>query len=155
MRWCNEQTNTICKPKRIRLFALIINCAMIMKTKSRFSRNVYEISDSIWCDTHLRHTATENILTMGKVDTSDLVMTVTRAINISFQSPKLKWASWTHATPYILIFSNLSLLLLSLLLSLLCLYFWYDIYEYMTTLSVCFIITFVIAFCFHCTTAAA
>ena len=36
MRWCNVQTNTICKPKRIRLFALIINCTMLMRTNSRF-----------------------------------------------------------------------------------------------------------------------
>ena len=30
-----------------------------MKTKSRFSRNVYAIGDRIWCDKHLRHTTTE------------------------------------------------------------------------------------------------
>ena len=30
-----------------------------MKTKSRFSRNVYAISDRIWCNKHLRHTTTE------------------------------------------------------------------------------------------------
>ena len=46
-----KQTNTICKPKRIRLFALIINCTILMKTNSRFSRNVYTISDRIWCYT--------------------------------------------------------------------------------------------------------
>ena len=45
MRWCNVQTNdAICKPKRIWIFALIINCTIIMKTKFRFSRNVYAIS---------------------------------------------------------------------------------------------------------------
>ena len=54
-----KQTNTICRPKRIRIFALIINCTTIMKTKSRFSRNVYAISDRIWCNKHLRHTTTE------------------------------------------------------------------------------------------------
>ena len=32
-----------------------------MKTKSRFSRNVYAMSDRIWCNKHLRHTATEKI----------------------------------------------------------------------------------------------
>ena len=37
-----KQTNTIFKTKRIRLFALIINCRIMMKiTKSWFSRNVY------------------------------------------------------------------------------------------------------------------
>ena len=38
---------------------------------------------------------------MGKVDTSNLMM-ITWAMDISFQSPKLKWSSWTHTTPYIL-----------------------------------------------------
>ena len=44
----------------------------------------------------------KNMITMGKVDTSDLMMIITWAINISFQSPELKWVSWTHTTPYIL-----------------------------------------------------
>ena len=30
-----------------------------MKTNSRFSQNVYTISDRIWCNKHLRHTTTE------------------------------------------------------------------------------------------------
>ena len=42
----------------------------------------------------------KNMITMGKVDTSDLMM-ITWAIDLSFQSPILKWASWTHTTPYI------------------------------------------------------
>ena len=54
-----KQTNTICKPKRIPLFALIINCTILMKTNSRFSRNVYTVSDRIWCNKRLRHTTTE------------------------------------------------------------------------------------------------
>ena len=94
-----KQTNTICKTEHIQLFQVIINCTMIMKTNSRFSWNVYAISDRIWCNKHLRHTTTENMITMGKVDTSDLMMIITWAIDISFQSPKLKWASWTHTTP--------------------------------------------------------
>ena len=40
-----KQTSSICKPKRIRIFALIINCTIIMKTNSRFSRDVYAISN--------------------------------------------------------------------------------------------------------------
>ena len=47
------------RPKRIRTLALIINCTIIMKTNSRFSRNIYAISDRIWSNKHLRHTATE------------------------------------------------------------------------------------------------
>ena len=39
---------------------------------------------------------------MGKFDTSDLMMIITCAMDISSQSPKLKWASWTHTTPYML-----------------------------------------------------
>ena len=44
----------------------------------------------------------KNMITMGKVDTSDLMMIITWAINISFQSPELKLVSWTHTTTYIL-----------------------------------------------------
>ena len=44
----------------------------------------------------------KNMITMGKRDTSDLMMIITWAVNISFQSPELKWVSWTHTTPYIL-----------------------------------------------------
>ena len=59
-----------------------------MKTNSRFSWNVYAISDRIWCYKHLRHTTTENMITMGKVDTSDLMIIITWAIDIFFQSPR-------------------------------------------------------------------
>ena len=61
-----KQTNTICKPKHIRLFALIMNCTILMKTNSRFSQNVYTISDRIWCNKHLRHTTTEKYANSGK-----------------------------------------------------------------------------------------
>ena len=44
----------------------------------------------------------KNMITMGKVVTSDSMMIITWATNISFQSPELKWVSWTHTTPYIL-----------------------------------------------------
>ena len=43
----------------------------------------------------------KNMITIGKVDTSDLMMIITRAINISFLSPELKWVSRTHTSPYI------------------------------------------------------
>ena len=66
MRWCYVQTNTIFKTKCIRLFALIINCTIIMKTNPQFSRNVYAISNRIWCDNHLRHTTTETYDNNGK-----------------------------------------------------------------------------------------
>ena len=73
---------------------------IIMKTKSRFSRNVYAVSDRIWCNKHLRHTTMENIITMGKVDTSYLIVIIIWAIDVSFQSPNLKWASWTYTYLY-------------------------------------------------------
>ena len=44
----------------------------------------------------------KNMITMRKVDTSDLMMIITWAMNISFQSPELKWVRWKHTTPYIL-----------------------------------------------------
>ena len=37
-----------------------------MKTNSRFSRNVYAISDRIWVNKHLRHTTTEKYDNDGK-----------------------------------------------------------------------------------------
>ena len=84
--------------KNTRLFALIINFPVIKKTKCR---KVYAISDRIWCNKHLKHTTTEyNMITMGKVDTSDLIMIMTWAVDVSFQSPKLKFAGWTHISPY-------------------------------------------------------
>ena len=48
-----------------------------MKTDSRYSQNVYAIRKRIWCNRHLRHTTTENMKTMGKVDTSDLMVIIT------------------------------------------------------------------------------
>ena len=36
------------------------------------------------------------MITMGEVDTSNLTMIITWAIDISFRSPILKWTSWTH-----------------------------------------------------------
>ena len=56
----------ICKPKRIRLFALRISCTIMIKTNSGFSRNVYAITDRIWCSKHLRHTTTEKYDENGK-----------------------------------------------------------------------------------------
>ena len=42
----------------------------------------------------------KNMTTMGKVDTSDLMMIIRWVMDIFFQSPKLEWASSTHATLY-------------------------------------------------------
>ena len=37
-----------------------------MKTNSPFSRNVYAVSDKIWCSKHLRHITTEKYENNGK-----------------------------------------------------------------------------------------
>ena len=42
----------------------------------------------------------KNMIKMGNVDTSDL-MIITRTTDLSFKSPKLKWASWIYTTPYL------------------------------------------------------
>ena len=46
------------------------------------------------------HNHGQNMIIMGKIDTSDSMMIITWAI-VSFQSPKLKWASWRQTTLYI------------------------------------------------------
>ena len=56
----------IFKTNRFRLFALIINCTIMIKTNSRFSRNVYAIRNRIWCNNHLRQTTTETYDTNEK-----------------------------------------------------------------------------------------
>ena len=38
----------------------------MMKTNSRFCRNVYAISDRIWCNKHLSYTTTEKYGNNGK-----------------------------------------------------------------------------------------
>ena len=95
-----KQTNTICKPKRIRLFALIINCIILKKTNSRFSQNVYTISDRTWCNKHLRHTTTEKYENNWKGGYfrfhDDNNMSYRYILSITL----LKWASWTQTTPY-------------------------------------------------------
>ena len=61
--------------------------------------NIYIWNCSIgWYD-HLRHTNTENITAMGKVDTSDFMMAITRVIDISSRLLKFKWAISTFTTP--------------------------------------------------------
>ena len=64
-------------------------------------RNVYAIRDRMY-QTPQTHDHGKNMITMGKVDNSDLMMIITWAVNLSFQSPELNWVSWTHPTPYIL-----------------------------------------------------
>ena len=101
-----KYTNTTCKPKRIRLFALIVNCTILMKTNFRFSRNVYTISDRTWCNKHLRHTTTEKYENNGKGGyfrfDDDNNMSYRYILSITL----LQWASWTPTTPYCIIHSE-------------------------------------------------
>ena len=48
------------------VFTLVINCTILMKANSHFSRNVYTISDRIWCNKHLRQTTTKKYENNGK-----------------------------------------------------------------------------------------
>ena len=67
MRWCNAQTNeydlqaktypTVCTHHKLH---------NTNKYKFPVSRNVYTISDRIWCNKHLRHTTTEKYENNGK-----------------------------------------------------------------------------------------
>ena len=102
-----KQANTICKPKRIPLFALIINCTILMKTNYRFSRNVYPISDRKWCNTHLRHTTTEKYERNGKDGYFRFDYDNNMSYRYILSITLLKWASWTHITPYIVMKINL------------------------------------------------
>ena len=67
MKWCKVQTNEYdLQAIMYQLFALIINCTIMMRTKSQFSRNVFAIHDKIWCNKHLRHTTMEKYDNNGK-----------------------------------------------------------------------------------------
>ena len=44
----------------------------------------------------------ENVTTMGKVYTSDLMMIIRWIINVSSRSPKLEWASLTYTTLHVM-----------------------------------------------------
>ena len=72
-----------------------------MKTNSRFSRNVYAISNRIWCNKHLWHTTTENYDNSGKgeyfgFDDDDNISYI-HVLSITYDER----ASWTHTAPYI------------------------------------------------------
>ena len=78
MRWCNVQTNEY--DLQSKTYPTIYTHHKLHNTnenKFPVSRNVYTISDRIWWNNPLRHPTTENIKTMGKVDTSNLIMIIT------------------------------------------------------------------------------
>ena len=87
MKWCTIQTNEY--DLQAKTYPNICTHHKLHnnnESNSRFSRNVYAISDRIWWNNHLRNTTTENMITMGMVDTSDLKMIITWAIDISMLS---------------------------------------------------------------------
>ena len=68
-----------------------------MKTNSRFSRNVYAISDRIWCNKHLRHTTPEKYNNNGKggyIRFDDETKTNGRHYYILFYGPHDNYHSW-------------------------------------------------------------
>ena len=77
-----KQTSTVWKPKRIRIFALIINYTMLMKTNPGFPGTYiqqvigYDVTNS--SGTQPR----KNLVTMRKVDTSNLMMIMTWVLYI-------------------------------------------------------------------------
>ena len=48
---------------------------------NKVSRDIHVPDDRIWWYNHVRHATTENMTTMRKVDTSDLMMIMKRVIN--------------------------------------------------------------------------
>ena len=52
-----------------------------MKTKYRFSRNVYAMSGRKWCNKHLKHTTTENIQPNKMTENKVLEIEIPRCVN--------------------------------------------------------------------------
>ena len=83
MRWCNVQTNEY---------------------------DLQAITYPTICTHHKLHNNDENkipvfpecICNSWQNMMQQMMMMITWAINIAFQSPELKWVSWTHTTPYTL-----------------------------------------------------
>ena len=63
--WNMTRSDSKCSPVH-KYCLIIINCTIIMNTNSQFSRNVYAISNRIWCNIHLRHTTTEKYYNNGR-----------------------------------------------------------------------------------------
>ena len=103
MRWCSVQTNEY----YLQAITYPTICAYKLHNNDENKIPVFpECICNTWQNmmyvTNISDTRPrKNMITMGKVDTSDLMMIIKWAINISFQSPELKWVSWTHTTPYI------------------------------------------------------
>ena len=95
----------MCEPKRIRLFELIINCTVIMKTISRVSPNVCAISDRIWCNKHLRPTTTEKYY-LCDVSSLPLTAPITRKLD-KYWVCVLKWLSVNVAIETYSCFQNI------------------------------------------------
>ena len=102
MRWCTVQTNEYdLQGKTYPVIGTHHKLHNNNETNSRFP-GTYMQWVTEYDVTNISATQPrENMITMGKVDTSDLMMIMTWAIDMSYQSHILKWASWTHITPYI------------------------------------------------------
>ena len=54
----------------------IIDDVHINENKTQLSWNLYEATDRKWWYKHIRHAAMENMTTMGKIDISDLMISI-------------------------------------------------------------------------------
>ena len=94
-----KQTSTICKPKRIRIFALIVNCTIMMKANSGFPGTYMQYVTEYYVTNISDTQPRKNMITMRQVDTSDLMMIITWAIDISFQSPRTEMGQLNTCNP--------------------------------------------------------
>ena len=73
MRWCNVQTKEY--ELQAKTYPTIWTHHKLPHNNENkfpdFPEYIYTISDRIWCNKHLKHTTTENLITLGKVDASD------------------------------------------------------------------------------------
>ena len=75
----------------------------LMERNTQLSWHLYEATDRMWWPDNHRHIITGNMTIMGKVDTSDLMMTMRWVTNIFSRSPQLDCVSWTLAIPYFVV----------------------------------------------------
>ena len=67
-----------------------------METNDQISRDLYEQLAEYDGTTN----SDNNMTTIGKVDTSDLMMMIRWITNVSSRSPRPEWITWTNTAPY-------------------------------------------------------
>ena len=108
MGWCTVQTNEY--DLQAKMYPNIYTHHkqhIIDEKNSLFSRNVYAISDRIWCNTHLRHTSTEKYNNNGKGgyfrfdDYNNTSFKYILSITYNWNVEHKLNTSWTHTQPNI------------------------------------------------------